>query len=198
MKKITILNGSLGGQNGNTAAVLKLLVSELAPFSEINSIHLSETDLTQKKALEKLLSESDAFVFATGTYWDSWGSPMQRFFEEATEFETGPVWLGKSAATLVTMHSVGGKAILSRLQGVLSTLGLLIPPMSGMVYSLAGHLALQSHATEFHSDIWQLSDLKVIAENLLTAVNLSLQNGEETTWRTWPTDTQDPHRPWFS
>ena len=44
----------------------------------------------------EVLAEADGFVFATGTYWDSWGSPLQKFLEETTAFEGTSVWLGMS------------------------------------------------------------------------------------------------------
>jgi hypothetical protein len=116
---------------------------------------------------------------------------MQRFLEEATEFEVGDIWVGKPAAVLVTMHSVGGKGVLSRLQGVLSTMGMLIPPMSGMAYSLATHLAMQIKDNSFHADFWQIQDLAIIAHNLTEA----LSGGRS--WKAWPVDTQDPYRRWF-
>ena len=134
-----------------------------------------------------LLERARGFIFATGTYWDSWGSPLQRFFEESTSLEGGAVWLGKPAATLVTMHSVGGKGVLSRLQGVLSTLGVLIPPMSGLAYSQANHLALQSGGD---ADFWRVEDLEVVAHNLLAA--LKLREG----WRSWPVESDFQSR-WF-
>jgi multimeric flavodoxin WrbA len=191
---ILILNGSLGGSQGNTGHVLSRLTGFLG--QQVDQINLADTHLALP-ALETRLREADGFVFATGTYWDSWGSPLQRFFEETTALEAGDLWLGKPAACIVTMHSVGGKEVLSRLQGVLCTLGLALPPMSGLTYSLANHFALQSEAAArkgFTSDLWQLTDLEVIAHNLLEALK-----PRETphTWRTWPVDTADPHRIWI-
>lgn len=192
--RIIVLNGSLGGSSGNTGAVLSLLVKELAGRAEVHEVSLSESyDLSQ--VLEQI-SKSQGVVVATGTYWDSWGSPLQRFLEDATDHEASDTWLGKPAAVLVTMHSVGGKEVLSRLQGVLGTLGCLIPPMSGLTYSLANHLALKGERSPFHDDLWQLPDLKVIASNLLAASALSASAGAA--WTSWPVDSGDPRRKWFS
>ena len=91
--------------------------------------------VAEKKKLYAQLEKSQGFVFVTGTYWDSWGSPLQKFLENVTDLEGSPAFLGKPAIVMVLNHSVGGKGVLSRLQGVLSTLGCLIPPMSGIVYS---------------------------------------------------------------
>ena len=167
---IVILNGSLGGSGGNTQAVLTQLIAELEPRSRVEVVHLA-TDRRQAADLEPLLEAASGFVFASGTYWDSWGSPLQRFFEDATPFEGGPMWLGKPAAVVVTMHSVGGKGVLSRMQGVLSTLGLTIPPMTGFAYSYACHLALAGETwNPAFADFWQLGDLETIAHNLLESI----------------------------
>lgn len=188
MKKILILNGSLGGNSGNTEFLLERLQKQI-PSSEV--VHLK--DLLEKKIdiknLKTKLEEASGFVFSSGTYWDSWGSPMQYFLEAATEFEASDIFMGKPAAVMITMHSVGGKGVLSRLQGVLNTLGMMIPPMSGIVYSLAGQLALETEST-FAEDFWSLDDVDIIAHNLLTAVN------REITYKPWPVDHKDPKRLW--
>jgi len=188
--QITVINGSLGGENGNTGVLLRQLSSQLTSRASLRSLHLVEA--TPASSFAEVIEQSAGFIFGTGTYWDSWGSPLQKFLEEATEFEATQFWLGKPAAVIVTMHSVGGKEVLSRLQGVLSTLGLLLPPMSGLVYSLATHLALQTKQDAFQSDFWQLSDLGIIANNLMAAID-----SPKPEWKTWPVDTEDPKRPWL-
>lgn len=188
--KITVINGSLGGESGNTWAVVGHLLRHLSPKAEVTSIHLSHG--VEMTTLEDRLAEANGFVFATGTYWDSWGSPLQQFLENITRHEGTSLWLGKPAAVIVTMHSVGGKGVLSRLQGVLSTLGLLIPPMSGIVYSLSNHLALQTISERFDSDLWQLEDLSVVAQNLMIAAE-----SRRSDWKAWPVDRQDPKRTWI-
>lgn len=189
MKKVLILNGSLGADQGNTDVVIARMQKQLSVESEV--IHLK--NLLEKKMtileLKEKIQNADALVFTSGTYWDSWGSPMQYFLEVSTEFEASDLFMGKPAAVIITMHSVGGKAVLSRLQGVLNTLGMMIPPMSGMVYSLAGQLALETEST-FSEDFWSLEDLDVIAHNLLTA----LYNKQS--YKPWPVDHKDPKRIW--
>ena len=188
MKKILILNGSLGGNSGNTEFLIEHLQKKISN-SEV--VHLK--DLLEKKInindLKTKLETASGFVFTSGTYWDSWGSPMQYFLESATEFEASDIFMGKPAAVMITMHSVGGKSVLSRLQGVLNTLGMMIPPMTGIVYSLAGQLALETEST-FAEDFWSLDDVDVIAHNLLTAIN------NESTYKPWPVDHKDPKRLW--
>lgn len=187
--QIALINGSISGKNGNTQAVLEPLVQRLK--SKAHLVELTLCEGVSKEILEREIRNSHGFVFGTGTYWDSWGSPLQKFLEDVTDLEGSEVWMGKPAAVVVTMHSVGGKGILSRLQGVLSTLGCLIPPMSGMVYSLAGHIAQQEQTSDFHSDFWQIQDLEVIATNLLEALSPNPQ------WVSWPVDREDPRRKWF-
>ena len=189
-KTITIINGSLGGEAGNTARVLAPLRAHLQRSARVEELTLAAAP--RRQDYEALLGASDGFVFATGTYWDSWGSPLQRFLEEATHLEGTAAWVGKPAAVVVTMHSVGGKGVLSRLQGVLSTLGCLLPPMSGLVYSLASQLALRHAPADepWLPELWQLDELEVIGHNLLQAVSGG------SAWRLWQMDRDDPRRLW--
>lgn len=198
--KILVLNGSLGGRDGNTSQVLSRLVTELEGRASVEAIHLAERLGPRSKpaiddAMVEQLKSADGFVFATGTYWDSWGSPLQAFLESTTHLEAGDAWLGKPAAFVVTMHSVGGKEVLSRLQGVATTLGMAVPPMTGFVYSLANHLALSTASNPFHADLFQLSDLRVVASNLVEALRVRSASGAS--WTTWPVDDGDPGRRWL-
>lgn len=190
---IVLLDGSLGGARGNTCAVLAPLLGRLRERAHVVEVHLAAGE-GDPGALERLLLDASGFVFATGTYWDSWGSPLQVFLERATRFEASRVWLGKPAAVVITAHSVGGKDVLSRLQGVLGTLGLAIPPMTGFVYSLAVHAALRAHhdGDGRRADFWQLGDLDVVADNLLEAVS----GGRA--YRAWAVDGGDPSRAWMT
>ena len=183
--KVLFLNGSVGGRRGNCAALLDRLRPHFNQRAEVADAVLAEAT----PAVDQIAA-SDAFVFVTGTYWDSWGSPLQKFLEDFTAYETSELWLGKPAAVLVTMHSVGGKGVLSRLQGVLTTWGLQIPPLGGMVYSALADQALRG-AFDGESDCWRTEDLTVIAHNLLAAVPL------RAAWQTWPVDHGDPRRRWL-
>lgn len=191
--QILMINGSLGGASGNTGIALKGWAHSLSSHATLEWLHLAD-QFPEPDRLRSLLEKADGYVFSSGTYWDSWGSPLQIFFEKATTLEGSSTWLGKPAATLVTMHSVGGKEVLSRLQGVLSTLGLVIPPMSGMVLSLANQLAAQT-PSEFADDFWQSPDLEILSHNLLEALKVRKEHSPK--WKAWNVDRQDPSRKWI-
>ncbi len=193
MKKILILNGSLTGKSGNTEHLITELEKHLKmnqAQSEVLELHEFLDKKITLAELKSKLQSAHGFIFTSGTYWDSWGSPLQYFLEATTEFEASDVFVGKSAAVVITMHSVGGKGVLSRLQGVLNTQGLLIPPMSGMVYSLAQHLALKTESS-FAEDFWSIEDAEIVVHNLVVSLN------QQTSYKTWPVDHKDPKRIWI-
>ena len=193
MKKILIINGSLGGDLGKTHVMISECQQILKQYSvQSEVLHLNlffNTNIDHKLLLHEAMDKADGFLFTTGTYWDSWGSPLQKFLETITDFEATPVLFAKPCAVVVTMHSVGGKEVLSRLQGVLNTMGLLIPPMSGLVYALATHIAFKS-AEDFAADFWSKDDLQVIMHNLISAADKQMN------FKTWPVDKKDPARVW--
>lgn len=188
MKKILILNGSPSGDKGNCAQFIKKLAKRAPKEAAFEVVHLARKPFGVK--LAKQMKAADGFIFMTGTYWDSWGSPLQKLLEDMTDLEGTDALMGKPAAVIVLMHSVGGKGILSRLQGVLSTMGLLIPPMCGMVYSLVSDIALKSPSSHA-KDFWQKEDAELILENLLKATEIQVS------WATWPVDKKDPRRIWL-
>lgn len=188
MEKIVIFNGSPAGDKGNCGHWIKSVKQMLGKRAQVEVVTLSKTPYDSK--IKKMLTDASGVIFVTGTYWDSWGSPMQKLLEDMTALEASPVLMGKPAAVFVLMHSVGGKSVLSRLQGVLSTMGFLIPPMSGMVYSLVSDIALKgksSHAKDF----WHLEDAELIVENFLKACQVKVP------WTTWPVDKKNPKRKWL-
>lgn len=194
MKKILIINGSLGSLQGNTSILIDECTTLLSGHNVVTDvIHLNEffqlDSDNEKQVLKTELEQADGFIFTSGTYWDSWGSPMQKFLEIITDFEATDVLFAKPCAVVITMHSVGGKEVLSRLQGVLNTMGLLIPPMSGLVYALSTHLAMQTES-EFADDFWSKEDLKIVMSNLIGGLNI------KNNFKTWPVDKKDPKRLW--
>lgn len=190
MKNVLIINGSLGGKDGNSNEVISHVKAQLKKTNAIESKEIFLNQNNYQSELENILDWADGFIFTSGTYWDSWGSPMQAFLENCTEFEGGPVLFKKPASVIITMHSVGGKEVLSRLQGVLNTMGLMIPPMSGMVYALSTHLALMNQ-TSFAFDFWSMDDIEIVVHNLITAID---QNNN---YQSWNVDKKDPKRKWL-
>lgn len=206
--KILIINGSVHGETRNCGRVIARIGKELLKQgAEIRILSLAEYFASVPpeayalghplQQFNRELSWANGITIVTGTYWDSWGSPLQRFFELTTTLEGTAAWLGKPAAVLVAMHSVGGKSVLSRLQGVLSTLGAVIPPMSGVVLSaLAERFAAQSANQEkpddLVQDLWTLGDLPVVVTNLLKAVNALKDAG----FIAWERDLSDFEKVW--
>ncbi len=166
MKRIVILNGSLRGKNGNTGQVVDELASYFKEGYEIDHIELK--DVADISSLEDRLNRADGFVVATGTYWQSWGSPMQRFLEGATKWEASPMFLGKPVFTIVTMHSMGGFEVMSRLQTNFNMFGMFIPPLCCMPY---GHTNQEAYlAGECGIDAWDLESISYSAHNFKEAL----------------------------
>lgn len=201
--RLLLLNGALAGNRGNTAAVLAAARRRLGRQADVASLVLAEAFAASPAvgsgsnrdhlppAIADALARADGFLFGTGTHWDSWSSVLQRFLEAATPLEGTATWLGKPAAVVVTEHSVGGKAVLSRLQGVLVTLGCSLPPMSGLVLSRAALLAATQDPAAAR-DFWSRSDLGVVCHNLLTATRVRAQP-----WKAWPVDRADFRARWL-
>ena len=165
---------------------------------DLKTVHLSDVRWTpsEKKKLFSEIKSAQGFIFVTGTYWDSWGSPLQLFLENVTALEGTPSFLGKPAVVVVLNHSVGGKGVLSRLQGVLSTFGCMIPPMSGLVYSWVSDQILKKNSgsqrqTNTQKDLWSLADLKDILENFQKALEIKIN------WTGWPVDRKDARTIWL-
>lgn len=191
---ILIINGSLGGKNGNTSVLIEAAIKNLNKHNaKIKTLHLEDLNDKDSAELEIHLRWANGFIFTSGTYWDSWGSPLQKFLEQTTKYEASDLFLFKPASVMISMHSVGGKEILSRLQGVLNTIGIQIPPMSGLVYSLATHLALNNNESEnsFNDDFWSLDDIEITTHNLITAIK------KQNDFKAWPVDKKDPKRRWL-
>lgn len=189
---ILIINGSPQGKKGNCQKLATLIVKKKL---KAEVLVLAELDWSSKSDIQKvfkLLQNAKGFVFMTGTYWDSWGSPLQHFLEEVTPLEGSSSFLGKPAMVVVLNHSVGGKAVLSRLQGVLSTLGCLIPPMSGMVYSWVNDQVLKKNVkSNSFKDLWSLNDIDDILENFDKALQIQVK------WKNWPVDKKDYRKIWL-
>lgn len=194
---LTIINGAIGGKNGNTGSLIKKIrkkINKIDPNIKVKILHLHKDFFWPK--VRHIIKESDALIFCTGTYWQSWGSPMQHLFEKMTEIEGKKHLLGKPAGAIATMHSVGGQEVVSRIQGVLVSLGCVIPPFCGFAYSYADHVA---HRTRYHGkklmdDVWHLEDTYALVFNIIEYMKHSYK------WKVWDfldTDAFDPTSIWL-
>ena len=198
LPRLLLVNASLAGDSGNTAVFLAQAKRLLARRARVESIKLAgvvpavrpTTPPCDFAAIQSKLAAADGFLFGTGTHWDSWSSVLQQFLEAATATEATALWLGKPAAVVVSEHSTGGKGVLSRLQGVLVTLGCSLPPMSGLVLSRAALIAAK-HDDVAARDFWCEDDLRVVCHNLAEAA----AGGKR--WRTWPVDRHDFKARWI-
>ena len=188
--RILIVNGSLGGSQGNTSEILALAEESLEGQAQI--AHL---DLSRNPSMDRMLEEAAraaGFIFGTGTYWESWGSPLQSFFEMTAHTEGDDCWFGKPAVAFVTAHAVGSRSVLSRLFGTLNSFGMLIPPYGGLTYTKVNDLALQYANEEFARELWTPNDVAVVTHNLLQAV----RGG--TNWRQWPVNSGSASDKWLT
>ncbi|RYF05960.1 MAG: NADPH-dependent oxidoreductase, partial [Deltaproteobacteria bacterium] len=118
---ILVLNGSLRGPAGNTAHLLAQASRCVQGRAHVSQVCLADF-AGSTASLLALVRRADALLFGSGVYWNSYGSPLQRFLEVATAWETSDVFLGKPAAVVLTMDSVGGMEVAARLLGVLNLL----------------------------------------------------------------------------
>ena len=199
---LLIINGSPKGEKGNTQSIIDHLLKmgeELKQECEVIQLEIfnrswNTSPIETLEKIKVLYQKHDGIIFTTGTYWDSWGSPLQCFLENTTSLEAHECLLGKPCAVIVTMHAVGGKEILSRLQGVLNTQGFLIPPMTGFVYSLTQKLSSESQSS-FQDDFWTLDDLQYLYHNLM--VSIIDKQERKLHFKAWPVDHKDPARMWI-
>jgi chromate reductase len=176
---LLILNGSLRGAEGNTGWLCAEAARQLEGRAAVEVLAVAEGGFSLE-ALEAALTRADALLLATGTYWHSWGSPMQRLIEVLTPLENLPALFGKPVGALVTMDSVGGAELSARLLSVFGQLGCLVPPCTSLVLSRLAVAATHNGAQDPHDDdIWQLGDLPVVLDNLLASA-------EGRPYRPWP------------
>lgn len=178
-KRLLLLNGSVRGAHGNTGAILARAATLLP--SEWHSEAISLAELSGPVAeLANRLRRADALLVGTGTYWGSWGSPLQRFLEVISAYELSPCFLGKPVGAVVSADSVGGLDIAQRLLGAFSLLGCVIPPLSTLVISRVAVAAIRADA-EANEDVWRPEDLEIVVQNLVLGARL-----RELPWATWP------------
>ncbi len=177
--RLLLLNGSLRGTTGNTAALLERARSFLAAEWQAHTLCLADYAGSVQGLVEQL-SSADAFLIGSGVYWGSWGSPLQRFLEVMSAYELSACFLGKPAGAVISADSVGGLDVAQRVLGAFSLLGCLLPPLCSVVVSRAACAASDADP-EANADVWQIDDLEVVVRNLALA-----QHSRTTPWATWP------------
>lgn len=176
--RLLIIEGGIHGSTRNCGQVA-IISKELSPFKVTDIFYLSE-----KQPTEEQFVQADAYLFITGTYWDSCGWPLQKFIEDFTHLECDARIVGKPAGVIALCHTVGGKSVLSRLQGILSCEGFMIPPLTGMVVARD---SMQSNS----EDSWTLADIDTVLKNLHKAAQIIVP------WAVWPVDRGDFTKVWI-
>ncbi|PZR19253.1 MAG: FMN reductase [Flavobacterium psychrophilum] len=194
-KNILLINGSIRGELGNAGAIVQQAASYLKQKHNVSSSILTLSQLKSSIAgVYDLLNSSRGFFVTTGTYWNSWGSPLQRFLEVMTAFENAPALFGKPVSCAITMDSVGGTDVAARLHFAFAGLGCWSPPCSTIVLSRTGQEAIAASAgkeDDPNEDVWRLSDLEVVLDNLVTATQIKPD------WKCWPHGKLSmPERKW--
>ncbi|MEK6878085.1 MAG: NAD(P)H-dependent oxidoreductase [Nanoarchaeota archaeon] len=186
-KNILIINAALNGSTGNTAQLLKIAERKLRQSFEVDTVCLNNR-ITFDKCISKIKNAS-GFIIGTGVHWNGWSSLLQKFLESATPTEGKEMWLGKPCGFIVTMHSVGGIEVLSRLITTMNLMGCFTPPACGMSYSLAEH---KSRKSKFNENIfWDSSDINIVCHNLSEAINHS------NSWKFWKVDRSHINDVWL-
>lgn len=188
MKNILVVNGSLHGNLGNCQKIVDHIIKQTKEL-KISSIDLLNSS---KEKIESELNSADAFIFISGTYWESWGSPLQKFFEDFTYLETTSTFMGKPAGCVVLSHSTGGRGVLSRILVNLNLFGCILPPLSGLEISFVGQEALTySKDHSLKEDIWSIKDIDLLIKNIGSCLDKSYS------FESWPIDTGDFKKVWF-
>lgn len=184
-KRILIINGSVRGREGNSGAVASRAATLLGQGSQVHVTLLTLAEpMPAVGVVYDMLAQSDGILVVTGVYWSSWGSPLQRFLEVATAFENAPAFFGKPVACAVTMDSVGGIEVASRLLGAFAGLGCWSPPCATLVLSRVGLEAIRATAGQPgdpNEDVWRMDDLDTVLKNLVAALAVPV-----TQWAAWP------------
>jgi NAD(P)H-dependent FMN reductase len=193
-KKLIIINGSIRGMAGNSGKIVSQGLSYLNALENVTATVLTLTD--EMPSIDEtcsLLTQQDAFLVVTGNYWNSYGSPLQRFIEVMTAFEHTPCFFGKPVACAVSMDSVGGVDIAARIHAVFSGLGCWSPPCSTIILSRVGLEAIaatQNQADDPNEDVWRLDDLQIVLQNLVLASSI------KSDWSSWPFKKLNLEGPW--
>lgn len=183
-ENILIINGSVRGSSGNSAAIAKKAAEIINSSNHCKASILTLTDpMPNIGQVQEQLLKHDGFLIVSGVYWNNWGSPLQKFIEIFTACENTPVFWGKPFACAVSMDSVGGAEVAARLHGVFSGLGCWSPPCSTLVLSRVGLEAIEAskgQSDDLNEDVWRLDDIEIVIGNLLKAITI------KSDWKSWP------------
>lgn len=183
-KNILIINGSVRGTLGNSAAIATKAAQIINSSNLCEASVLTLTDpMPNVSEVQEQLLRHDGFLVISGVYWNNWGSPLQKFIEVFTACENTPVFWGKPFACAISMDSVGGAEVAARLHGVFSGLGCWSPPCSTLVLSRVGLEAIEAskgQSDDLNEDVWRLDDIEIVIGNLLKAITI------KSDWKSWP------------
>ena len=98
--RILFINGSLHGQQGNTFPLVEKLCKLFHNDYSVDILHLENLHAYSNDQLISMIEQYDGFIFGTGTYWQSWSSYLQQFFERMVDYEGHPMWMGKPACCI--------------------------------------------------------------------------------------------------
>ena len=163
--RLLFLNGSLRGTAGNTQRFLMRAATHLNGRAQVEHLSLADYTGTVEELVE-ILRQADGFLLGSGVYWNSHGSPMQRFLEVVTGWEATDVFLGKPVGVVLGMDSVGGMEVASRLLSVLNLFGCTSPPFAAVVLS---RVSQKATADSNAKDVYAESDVCILADNILLA-----------------------------
>jgi hypothetical protein len=183
--RLAIVDGSLRPGDGNTARALERVVRSLGSRATVDRIALGTFRGTVPE-LSSRLRAAQGFLVGSGTYWNSWGSPLQRFFEVMTPYEATDVFAFKPASVVVTMDATGGAEVAARLSATLACFGCQVPPFGWMALSRVA-AELEARSPEATRDVWGPGDLDVLGANLLAAMNHAA-HAPSAAFRAWPVE----------
>ncbi|RYD59385.1 MAG: NADPH-dependent oxidoreductase [Sphingobacteriales bacterium] len=193
-KKVLIINGSIRGKEGNSGKIVSQALGYLNEQANMTAGVLTLTN--NMPAIEDVcstLTQYHGFFIVTGNYWNSFGSPLQRFVEVMTAYEHTPSFFGKPLACAVSMDSVGGMEVASRVHSVFSGLGCWSPPCATIVLSRVASEAIAASKgkdNDPNDDVWSMADLKIVLQNLVATTQVKVD------WQSWPHVKLKSEGPW--
>lgn len=184
-KNILIINASIRGDEGNSNSIA-LAAKNYIEKQKIGTAEIYTLTSPKKtlKEVYQLLEKKDAFIVITGTYWNNISSVLQRFIEICTLFENTEAFLGKPISAIVSMDSVGGVDVASKIINSFSGLGCWSPPCSSIILSRLGEEAVKRTADweeDPNEDVWRLKDIEILIDNIDIACQFDRKK-----WKVWP------------